>query len=300
MSKSVKKLVVVTGPTASGKTRAAIALAQHFHTEIVSADSRQLYKELNIGVARPTEAELKAAAHHFIASHSIFQPLDAAQYAREAHDLLHELFKQHDTVIVCGGSGLYLKALLEGFDDIPDIPEEIRLRIQDAYQRYGIGWLQEQMARHDADTLQHLDAKNPQRLMRALEVKLHTGKSIREFQQGKKLRLPWRVIKTGMDLPRSELYRRIDQRVLHMVEAGLFEEAERLHPYRHLTPLQTVGYEEIFDYMEGKHSREEAIHLIQRNTRRYAKRQLTWFRRDADILWIHPDKVEKMIEVIEG
>ncbi len=300
MSVSVKKLIVVTGPTASGKTRTAIALAQHFRTEIVSADSRQVYKELNIGVARPSEAELEAAVHHFIASHSIFNPLDAAQYARAAHNLLEELFKHHDMVIVCGGSGLYLKALLEGFDDIPDVPEEIRAYIQHQYRLQGLDWLKEQMAEHDKETLQHLDAQNPQRLMRALEVRLHTGKSIREFQKGIRKELPWKVIRIGLDLPRTELYQRINHRVKEMIKAGLMEEAERLYPYRNLTPLQTVGYEEIFGYIEGKFGREEAIGLIQRNTRRYAKRQLTWFRRDTGILWVHPDSLEKMIETIEG
>ncbi len=291
--------MAVTGPTASGKTRVAITLAQHFHTAIISADSRQCYKELNIGVARPSVNELEAVVHYFIASHSIFRPLDAAQYAREAHDLLHELFKKHDTVIVCGGSGLYLKALLEGFDEIPDIPDEIRTHIQEQYRLHGIGWLQQQLAQQDAGALQHLDPHNPQRLMRALEVKWHTGKSIREFQKGSKRQLPWQIIKTGMDLPRAELYQRINQRVLNMVEAGLFEEAEQLYPYRHLTPLQTVGYEEIFGCLDGKYSREEAVRLIQRNTRRYAKRQLTWFRRDPNILWVHPDECGKMIEAIE-
>lgn len=299
MSESEKKLAVVTGPTASGKTRVAIALTKHFNTEIVSADSRQVYKELNVGVARPSADELKAVVHHFIASHSIFHPLDAAQYARKAHDVLNILFKKYDTVIVCGGSGLYLKALLEGFDDIPDVPEEIRAHIQHQYKLYGLTWLQEQMAEHDKETLQHLDVQNPQRLMRALEVRLHTGKSIREFQQGNRKQLPWKVVKIGLDLPRTELYQRINQRVMDMVEAGLFEEAERLYPYRNLTPMQTVGYEEIFSYMDGQYSREEAIRLIQRNTRHYAKRQLTWFRRDSEILWVHPDDLEKMIEAIE-
>lgn len=297
MKREEKKLIVITGPTASGKTRAAITLAQHFHTEVVSADSRQVYRELKIGVARPTDEELKQVRHHFIASHSVHQPLDAAQFAEEATVVLHALFEEHASVIVCGGSGLYIRALLEGFDDIPEIPDEVRGEIQRQYQLNGLSWLQQQMALHDEQALQQIDRHNPQRLMRALEVKLHTGKSIREFQTGKKKELPWSVVKIGLELPRKELYQRIDQRVISMVEHGLFGEAEQLFAHRHLTPLQTVGYEEVFGFMEGKHSYEEAVRLIQRNTRRYAKRQLTWFRRDTHIHWVHPDNFEEMIRI---
>lgn len=298
MNNTTKHLVVITGPTATGKTSVAIKLARHFNTEIVSADSRQLYRELNIGVARPSVAELDTIVHHFIASHSIFRPPDAAQYAAEAHGVLNTLFKKYETVVVCGGSGLYLKALLEGFDDIPEIPSSLREEIRQQYRLHGLSWLQQQMAQHDADTLRQLDPQNPQRLMRALEVKMHTGKSIREFQKGAKMHLPWRIIKIGLNVPRPELYQRIDQRVLDMVAAGLFDEAEKLYPYRHLTPLQTVGYEEIFGYINGQYGREEAIRLIQRNTRRYAKRQFTWFRRDADIRWLPPDDLKGMIALI--
>ncbi len=288
---------MVLGPTASGKTTLAAELAVHYGTEVVSADSRQLYRELNIGVARPPAEVLQQVTHHFIASHSIHYPMDAAQYAKEAHALLMRSFTQHQQVILCGGSGLYIKALLEGFDAIPEVPRHIRQELQHQYQQHGLTWLQRQMELHDSETLQHLDRNNPQRLMRALEVRLHTGRSIRTFQSGKKRNLPWRVCKIAPYWPRQVLYERINRRVMDMVRQGLFDEAKQLNPYRHLTPLQTVGYEEVFAYLDGQHSREDAIRLIQRNTRRYAKRQLTWFRGDVEINWVLPDNAKKIFEL---
>ncbi|GIV37754.1 MAG: tRNA dimethylallyltransferase 1 [Cyclobacteriaceae bacterium] len=309
MKDNSRQLIVVLGPTASGKTQVAANLATRFGTEVISADSRQFYRELNIGVARPPASVLQQVTHHFIASHTIHKPLNAAQYAEEAHALLITLFTRHHKVVVCGGSGLYIKALLEGFDDIPEIPHHIRKEIQEEYHNKGLTWLQQELAVHDAEAWLHIDRNNPRRLMRALEVKRYTGKSIRHFQQGKKknlpwqvnlplqVNLPWQVKKIALDWPRDVLYHRINQRVLDMVNNGLFGEAERLYPHRHLSPLQTVGYEEIFAFMDGLISRERAIELIQRNTRRYAKRQLTWFRKDAEIHWVHPDSPERIFEI---
>jgi len=288
---SAAQIIAVLGPTASGKTQVAAELAMYLGTEVVSADARQVYRELSVGVARPPDELLQKVPHHFIASHTIHHPLDAASYAAEARALIDQLLLKYGKVVLCGGSGLYIRALLEGFDDIPDVPPHIRLHIQEQYRHGGLRWLQQQMELFDAETLSYIDRHNPQRLMRALEVRLHTGKSIRYFQQGRAKKPAWQVIKIGLTWPREVLYQRINSRVTDMVNNGLFDEAALLYPHRHLTSLQTVGYQEVFGFLEGLYTREEAICLIQRNTRRYAKRQLTWFRRDAGIQWMPPNNM---------
>jgi tRNA dimethylallyltransferase len=295
-----KKLIVLVGPTASGKTALAIKLARHLNTEIISADSRQVYKELTIGTAKPSADELAAVKHHFINSLSIQQDYDAATFGDEAFARLLQLFENHDAVIVCGGSGLYLKALLEGFDDIPEVPESIREELAARYAQHGLAWLQAKMEEVDPAGLAALDSKNPQRLLRALEVKLATGKSITGFQKKQKRHLPFRVIKIGLEVDRALLYQRINNRMDAIIEAGLFQEAESLYPYRAKNALQTVGYQEIFDFMDGKYSRDEAIRLLKRNSRRYAKRQLTWFKRDEEIIWMNPANVEEIITLCAG
>lgn len=283
---------MIVGPTAVGKTALAIELAKALGKEIISADSRQFYREMTIGTAKPTGDELAVVRHHFIDSHSILQKYDAAQFGEDALMKVYELFEKHDSVIVCGGSGLYVKALLEGFDDIPEVPEEIREMVTEKYKAGGLPWLQQQVQKHDPEYYNVADQQNPARLSRALEVVLATGSSITSFQKRQKRVLPFKVIKIGLELEREELYRRIDERMDAMIEAGLFEEAEKLYPYREHNALQTVGYREIFDFMEGKYDREEAIRLLKRNSRRYAKRQLTWFKREGEIRWFSRTTVE--------
>lgn len=300
MDLSTKKLIVVVGPTAVGKTTVAITLAKLFQTEIISADSRQIFRELAIGTAKPTTKELTEVKHYFIDSHSIHDQYDAAQYGEESLALIYELFKKYDYLLVCGGSGLYIKALLEGFDDIPEIPEGIREELQHNFEQSGLAWLQQKMAALDSEHYHRIDNQNPVRLMRALEVRIATGKSISTFQGNVTRELPFQVIKIGLELDREILYKRIDDRMDAMITEGLFEEAERFYPLKELNALQTVGYQEIFGYLEKQYEKKEAVRLLKRNTRRYAKRQLTWFKRDAAITWYHPDNIDKIISLIKN
>lgn len=291
-------MIVVAGPTAVGKTALAIRLAQHFHTEIVSADSRQIFTELTIGTAKPSARELQMVPHHFINSRSIGQAYDAAQYGEEALSVIHELFGKHDVVILCGGSGLYIKALLEGFDDIPEVPEQIREDLSAQYNIHGLDWLQQQMKDLDPEYYDQLDNQNPHRLIRALEVKIGTGQSIGSFRKNTRRQLNFKVIKIGLELPREQLYGRIDQRMDQMIADGLFEEAEAVYPFKHHQALKTVGYQEIFDFMDGRYDREEAVRLLKRNSRRYAKRQLTWFKRDEEMKWFQAGELNEIIAAI--
>jgi tRNA dimethylallyltransferase len=293
-----KRLIVIVGPTAVGKTALAVKLGKTLGTEIISADSRQFYREMTIGTAKPTGVELGAVRHHFIDTHSIHQKYDAAQFGEDALTKVYELFERHDSVIVCGGSGLYVKALLEGFDDIPEVPEEIREMVTEKYNAGGLPWLQQEVQKFDPEYYSVADQQNPARLSRALEVVLATGSSITSFQKKQKRVLPFQVIKIGLDMERKELYRRIDERMDAMIQAGLFEEAEKLYPYREHNALQTVGYQEIFDFMEGKYDRNEAIRLLKRNSRRYAKRQLTWFKRDEEIRWFSNTHASALVKFI--
>jgi tRNA dimethylallyltransferase len=295
-----KKLVLIVGPTAVGKTALALEVATRFKTEIISADSRQIFKELTIGTAKPTQEELSRVPHHFINSHSIIEKYDAAQYGKAALVVIHELFESHDLAVMCGGSGLYIRAALEGFDDIPTIPDETRDYLVEKFESSGIEWLQEELRRHDPEQLNRIDNQNPARLMRALEVKLVTGHSISSFHTKKKRELPFKVIKIGLSCDRDELYQRIDSRMNDMIGLGLFEEAKSLYQYKTHRALQTVGYQEIFDYMDGKYEKEEAVRLLKRNSRRYAKRQLTWFARDEEVQWYRPGQSEDIINHILG
>lgn len=298
LKKTNKTLIVVAGPTAVGKTAVAIKLAQKFQTEVISADSRQVFKELNIGTAKPSAAELALVPHHFISRHSITEDYDAAQYGRDATEVISRLFERHDVLILCGGSGLYIQAVCEGFDDIPEIPAGVRDELLLQYENHGIQWLQDQMKQLDFEHFQQIDQKNPHRLIRALEVKLSTGLSIASFRTKTKIVHPFSIVKIGLDLPRKDLYRRIDDRMDAMIEQGLFDEAKDLYEHRNRRALQTVGYQEIFDFMDGKFDREEAIRLLKRNSRRYAKRQLTWFKRDPEMHWFSNQDIQGMIDLI--
>ena len=287
------------GPTAVGKTHLAIRVAQHYKTEIISADSRQIYKELEIGTAKPSTDELKLVNHHFVNSKSIQEEYDAGKFGREARMVIDRLFINHDQAVMCGGSGLYIKAVIEGFDKLPDVPDEIRTKIIEAYDKKGLTWLQEEVALHDPDYFEVVDKRNPQRLMRALEIINSTGKKFSGFLKKKKNELPFAVAKIGLELDREELYKRIDKRMDEMIENGLFEEAQKFLEWRHLNSLQTVGYQEAFEFFEGKVDKEEAIRLMKRNSRRYAKRQLTWFKGDDEIHWVHPHDLNGVLKFLD-
>jgi tRNA dimethylallyltransferase len=295
-----KILLVIAGPTAVGKTALAIQLAKSFRAEIVSADSRQIFRELTIGTAKPSQQELHSVKHHFIDTLSIGQPYDAARFGEEALEVIRDIFTRFDVAILCGGSGLYIKAVCEGFDEIPEIPAHIRREIMQQYDVYGIRWLQQQMHVLDPELFKKLDQQNPHRLVRALEVKMGTGMSLAAFQKREKRKLDFAVIKLGLELPRAELYTRIDQRMENMIEAGLFEEAEGLYPFKDQQALQTVGYQEIFGFLDGEYDRDETIRLLKRNSRRYAKRQLTWFRRDPELTWLHPGEMNEILRYLEA
>jgi tRNA dimethylallyltransferase len=279
---------IVVGPTAVGKTAYAIELAKKLKTEIISADARQCFKELNIGVARPTTSELNAVKHHFIASHSIHEPVNAGVFETYALEKTSELLNQFGSVVMVGGTGLYIKAFAEGMDAIPAIDPAIRLQIQNDLSNNGLAWLQEQVEKLDPTYWAAADLgeqQNAQRLSRALEVVVGTGHSILDFQQQQKKHRPFAIQKIGLEMPRAQLYDRINQRVLQMVEMGLEEEVRSLVPHFNLNALQTVGYQEWLPYFEGKQSKDAVIKAIQQNTRHYAKRQMTWFKKDATIQW---------------
>lgn len=277
--RSLPTLIVIGGPTASGKTSLAIALAQYFQTVILSADSRQFYREMNIGVARPSETELASAKHYFIADRSIHQPLSAGQYAEEAMLLLEELFRHHSVIVVVGGSGLYLQALLEGFDQLPEVPASVRQQVADLYANGGLLALQQAVAEADPHYYATVDIHNPARLSRALSVTIASGKPFSTYRTGQKTARPFNAICFFIDHPKEQLHQRINQRVLEMAANGLEQEVRQLYSYRQLTPLQTVGYQEIFDYFEQKYDLSTALQQIALHTRQYAKRQLTWIRR---------------------
>lgn len=293
-----KVLAVIVGPTAVGKTAVAVDVALRLNAEIVSADSRQLYREMNIGTAKPVASELEKVKHHFINSHSISEDYDAAAFGRDAIDLIEQLFKKMDYVVLCGGSGLYVRAVCEGFDNIPAVDPVIREQLIRGFREHGIEWLQQKMMELDPGHYAGIDRRNPHRLIRALEVVMGTGQSITAYRNRARLEHSFSIAKVGLDLPRAELYKRIDARMDAMIRDGLFKEAEELYAFRQKNALQTVGYQEVFDYLDGKCDYAETVRLLKRNSRRYAKRQLTWFRKDPDITWFHPGQVDEIIDHI--
>jgi tRNA dimethylallyltransferase len=280
------------GPTAVGKTSFAISLAQHLKTEIISADARQCYAELSIGVARPSLEELSKVPHHFIASHSVNETVNAQVFENYALAKADELFKTHHSAVMVGGTGLYIKAFCEGLDLIPAIDPAIREDIIKQYEKLGLRWLQKEVSVKDPMYWAKGEQQNPQRLMRALEVMLGTGASIVSFQIKNKITRPFNIVKVGLELPREQLYERINQRVISMVENGLETEVRNLLPQNHLNALQTVGYSEWMPYFEGNLSKEKVIENIQQNTRHYAKRQMTWFKKDPEITWHLSDQIK--------
>lgn len=293
--------MILAGPTAVGKTSLSIQLAERFQTEIISADSRQFYKEMEIGTAKPTMEEMKGVPHHFINSHSIQDDYNVGQFEKDALKLLDKLFQKHDAVFVVGGSGLYVKALCEGIDDMPAIPAEIRQKLNGEFEQNGIEYLQNEVAKSDPEYFKIVDQQNPQRLIRALELFRATGKNMSFYRaQEKQVDRPFNIIKIGLERPREELYVRINLRMDQMISEGLFEEAEKLYSFKNLNALQTVGYSEIFGFLDGEYDREEAVRLLKRNSRRYAKRQMTWFKRDPEFVWFSAEDKGKVIDYLES
>ncbi len=290
-----KTVIIICGPTAVGKTAVAIQLAQNFKTEIISADSRQCFKELNIGVARPSAEELRSVPHHFIASHSIQDEVTAIGFEQYALEKVSKLFQQHDVVVMVGGTGLYIRAFCEGLDEIPEPGPEVRSRIVEKYKQYGLSWLQDEIKTKDPAFYAAGEIQNPQRMMRALEVLESTGQSILSFRKGEKTKRDFNIIKIGLELPKDKLQRNINARVDAMMEAGLQDEVKTLSAFKDLNSLQTVGYAELYEYAAGTLTLSEAVEQIKTHTRQYAKRQMTWFRKDAAINWFEPEEIKKMI-----
>lgn len=278
-------LITIVGPTAIGKTALSIQLANHFNSSIISCDSRQFFKEMQIGTAVPEENELAAATHYFIQNKSIFEEYNVGQFEKEALAKLSELFKENPIQIMVGGSGLYVNAVLKGLDDFPDVDVSIRKKLTEQLETKGITYLQEQLKKLDFESYSTIAIENPQRLIRALEICIGTKKPYSSFKNKPKTERNFSTIQIGLTAERSVLYERINKRVDIMIENGLLEEAQKLHKHKDLNALQTVGYKELFAYFEGNFTKEFAISEIKKNTRRFAKRQLTWFRKDESILW---------------
>ena len=295
-----KILIVIAGATGSGKTDLSINIALHYHAPIISTDSRQFYRGIPIGTAQPDAEQLQTVEHHFIASHDLTQDFNCGAYEQEALAKLEELFKQHDTVVAVGGSGLYIKALCEGMDDLPEVEPELRNSLAEELKAVGVDAMAERLRELDPVFYEVVDRKNPARVLRALEVCIATGQPYSSLRTGEKRKRPFGIVKIATDMDRAILYERIDRRVDIMIEQGLEQEARSVYHLRDLNSLQTVGYREMFDYFDGTITREEAIELIKRNSRRYAKRQLTWFRRDEEFAWFHPAEKEKIIEYIDA
>ena len=307
MAQCSKTLLLILGPTGVGKTELSLRVAEHYGCPILSCDSRQIYREIPIGTAAPTAEEQARVKHYFVATRSLEEDYNAGQYERDALNLLDDLFQTHDVVVMTGGSMLYADAVCDGLDDLPSVPPEIRKQVQQAYEQQGLAWLQTEVQRLDPDYWNEVDQQNPARLMHCVELCLTTGKpysSLRtkkaNSQEPRANSRPFRIIKIGLERPREELYERINARVLQMMDEGMETEARSVYPKRQLNSLQTVGYRELFAYFDGEYDLPRAIELIQQNTRHYAKRQMTWFRRDDTIHWLQAkDEYEKNILAID-
>jgi len=300
MSDLKKNLLVVVGPTAIGKTALAIDLAQYFSTEIVSADSRQFFQEMAIGTAKPSANELAAVPHHFVNSHSINTFFSTGDFEKQALEKIDNLFNVHEQLVMVGGSGLYINAVCNGLDELPDTDLTIRADLKEKFATEGIEAIKQQLAVVDPEFYARVDQANPQRMIRGLEFFLSTGEKLSTYQTNHKKDRPFKQIKIGLNTDREKLYTRINHRVDLMMDAGLLAEVQRLLPYRHLNALNTVGYSELFDHLDGHSTLEQAVDAIKQNTRRFAKRQLTWFRRDPEITWFEPDAYPAILHYVES
>ena len=291
-------LIVLIGPTGVGKTELSLRLAEYFHTCIVSCDSRQLYADLKIGTAAPTEPQLARVPHHFIGTLQLTDYYSAAQYESEAIDLLNRLFEIHSTVILTGGSMMYVDAICKGIDDIPTVDAETRQLMLQKYEQEGLEHLCAELKLLDPEYYKIVDLKNPKRVIHALEICYMTGKTYTSFRTQHKKERPFRIIKIGLKREREELYERINLRVDQMMEEGLEEEARNVYPYRHLNALNTVGYKELFKYFDGEWTLPFAVEKIKQNSRIYSRKQMTWFKRDEEIHWFHPDEEAEILQTI--
>lgn len=295
MKNSQKTLIVIVGPTASGKTSLAIDLALEFGTEIISADSRQFYKEIPIGTAAPEKAELNKVKHHFIGHLSIDEAYNVSRFEQDAIQLIEEKFKKYNHLIMVGGSGLYIDAVCKGIDDLPDPDEELRASLNSLFLEEGLPALQKKLKELDPEYYDQVDRNNPKRLLRAIEVCLQTGKTYTELRKNNSQSRIFNILKIGLEVPREKLNERINQRTEEMLKKGWMEEAKTVYSKRELNALNTVGYKELFTYLDGDWELDLAVEKIKTNTRRYAKRQMTWFRKDKDIHWFSPDNIEEIV-----
>ena len=296
---SQKRIIVIVGPTGIGKTDLSIKLAQHLKTEIISFDSRQFFKELKIGTAPPCEDQLKLIQHHFIHNLSINDEYNAGLYEKDVMKKINELHKKYDDIILVGGSGLYIKAIVEGIDYIPNIPKKIRTAIQKKFEEKGLQWLQNKVKKIDSKFYSNCDTKNPRRLIRALEVYTHSKVQLSSFHKKRKKDRSFKTLKIGLKTSREFLYKKLEIRVDNMIKNGLVKEVISLSKYQNKNALKTVGYKEIFDFQKNKYTLEEAINKIKINSKRYAKRQITWFNSDKSINWFYIDEIEKIKNFIE-
>jgi tRNA dimethylallyltransferase len=291
-------LLVILGPTGVGKTNISLRLAEHFGCPIVSSDSRQFYRELKIGTAAPTEEQISRVKHYFIGSHSVHDEYNAGQYEQDAIQLLDELFQKHKVVMLVGGSMMYIDAVCNGMDEIPTVDAETRAFWQKQYADFGLEFIQAELLRLDPGHYRQVDLLNPKRIIHALEICSMTGKPYSDLRTGQRKLRNFNILKIGLNRPRPELYERINARVDEMMTEGLLQEAEQFYQFRKLNTLNTVGYKELYEYMDGNWTLDFAVNMIKQDSRRYAKRQLTWFNRDKEILWFHPDELESKIELV--
>ena len=295
---SAKTLIVITGPTAVGKTALCLDIAQHFGIPIINADSRQIYKELKIGTASPTSEQLQLVPHYFVGSLSLTDYYSASLFEQQVLEILSRQFRSHDFALMAGGSMMYIDAVCDGIDDIPTVDDVTRETLKRRLAEEGLEALVEQLKELDPEYYEIVDRQNPRRVVHGLEICLMTGKTYTSFRKREKKERPFRIVKIGLNRPREELYDRINQRVDQMMQQGLLEEAKALYPMRQMNALNTVGYKELFDYLDGRWPLEEAVERIKGNTRRYARKQLTWYKKDPQIRWFHPDDKEQIISYI--